>query len=61
MPFLVALVLAILILGLLVWAVQRFLPFDPIFKNLACFVLVLLFCLWLAGAVGWMPGMRFRY
>jgi len=49
---LIALILGLIVLGLAIWGVQRFLPFDAMIKNLICFLLVAIACIWMLGALG---------
>lgn len=43
MPLLLAILVAVLILGLAIYAVQNYLPAAPIFKNGVCLLLVVIF------------------
>ncbi len=53
MSFLVTLIFVLVIAGLLIWAVQAFLPMVPaMFRNLICFVIVILAVLWLWNGFG---------
>jgi cation transporter-like permease len=44
---LISLLIALLILGIIAWVVQNFLPLDPPFKQLILFILVIIFVIWL--------------
>jgi hypothetical protein len=44
---LISVLLALLLLGLVAWVVQNFLPLDPPFKQLIMFVMVILFGIWI--------------
>ena len=46
---LIALLIMIVVVGLLIWAVQSFLPLSPTLKNLVCFLLVVIAVVWLLG------------
>lgn len=39
---LVVALLVLLVVAVLIWAIQRYLPFDATLKNIACFVIVVL-------------------
>lgn len=40
MELLIICLVILCVVGALVWAVQRYLPFEPVFKNLICFILI---------------------
>lgn len=60
MPLLLAVLVAVLILGLAIYAVQNYLPATPIFKNAVCFLLVCVFIVWLLSGVGWLPESKWH-
>jgi hypothetical protein len=47
LPILISLLIGLLLLGLVAWVVQHFLPLDPAFKQIILFVLVIIFVIWL--------------
>ncbi len=47
LSLLVSLLVALLLLGVIAWVVQNFLPLDAPFKQLIMFVLVIIFVIWL--------------
>lgn len=59
MPLL-TLVVVLLVLAVLVWAIQTYLPGDQVLKNLACLVLIVIGLLYVLSAFlgGPMPALR---
>ena len=51
MPIITVLIV-IIIVGVLLYLVTRFLPMDPVIKNILYFVVVLVLVLWLLQAFG---------
>jgi len=48
----IGLIIVLIVVGLLIFAVQNYLPVPPMFKNLISFCLVLIAVLWLLGDLG---------
>lgn len=55
---LIELVVVILVLAVLVWAIQTYLPGDATLKNLACFIIVVIAVLYVLSA--FVPALRLR-
>jgi len=55
---LVEIIVAIVILGLVIWAVDTFLPLDPRFKTLIYVVAVIFVIVWILQGMGWIGSMR---
>jgi hypothetical protein len=47
LSILISLLIGLLLLGIVAWVVQTFLPLDAPFKQLILFVLVIIFVIWL--------------
>jgi len=57
---LVQLLVVIIVLGLVFWLVQTFLPIPQPFKNAVLGILVIVVIVWLLSAVGLWHGTRLR-
>jgi hypothetical protein len=53
---LIQLIVVIVVMGLIFWAVQAFLPIPAPFKNIVLLILVLITCAWLLSAFGLCSG-----
>lgn len=49
---LIQLLVLVIVMGLVFWLVQAFLPIPQPFKNIALAILVVIVCVWLLSAVG---------
>jgi len=57
------LILVIVLVGVLLWAINRFIPMDATIKNILYFVVVLVLILWLLqafGVLGTLGSVRIR-
>lgn len=53
MTLILVAIFGLIILSLVIWGVQAFLPFPPVPKNLLCFLAILLYVIWLVDHMGW--------
>lgn len=51
-------IVAIVILGLIVWVVNAFLPIDARFKNLIVIIAVAFVAIWFLQGMGWLGSLR---
>lgn len=59
----ITLIIVIVLVGFLLWAVGRFIPMDPVVKNILYFIVVLVLVLWLLqvfGVLGSLGSARVR-
>ena len=52
MSTLITIIIVLVILGLIVWAADRYLPIPQPFKNAAIFILILIACLYMLRLAG---------
>lgn len=55
---LITLVVVLLVLAVLCWAIQHYLPGDATLKGVACFVVVVIGLLYVLSAFGVGPALR---
>lgn len=48
----ISLIIVLIVIGLVMWAVNAYLPIAQPIKNVVMLLLVLAACLWLLGSVG---------
>lgn len=53
---LLQLIVLIVVVGVVLYVVNAYVPMAPPWKNILNVVVVLVFCLWLLSAVGLLPG-----
>lgn len=58
MSTLISAIIVLCIIGILLWAVNRFLPIGPVIKNIIYFIVVLGVCLWLLSLFGVISGLK---
>lgn len=54
---LISLILTLVIVGVILWAVNTYIPMDPKIRNILNIAVVILVCLWLLGALGLLSGL----
>ena len=53
---LITLIVVLIVVGLVVYLVQNYLPIDPKFKQLIIAIIIVILIVWLLQAVGLLPG-----
>jgi hypothetical protein len=57
---LIQLIVLLIVIGVLLWAVNTYLPIDPPIKAIINVVVLIAVCLWLLAAFGLLPGTTIR-
>ena len=57
---LVSIIVTLIIVGLLLWLVNNYIPMDGKIKNILNIVVVILVVIWLLQGVGLLGGLRIR-
>jgi hypothetical protein len=60
---LITIIVVIVIVGFLLWAINRFIPMDAVVKNILYFVIILVLVLWILqvfGVLGSLGAVRVR-
>jgi hypothetical protein len=57
---LITIIVVLIVVGLLVWVVDRYLPVAQPFKGLVIVLIVLLLVIWLLSGIGVLPHWRVR-
>lgn len=60
---LITLIIVIVVVGVLLWLVETYIPMNPTLKKILYFVVILVLCLWLLqafGVIGAVNSVRIR-
>lgn len=60
MVTLLSIIVVLLVGGILIWAIQKYLPIDPVIKNIVCFIVVLIGVVYVLQIFGVLGGLRIR-
>lgn len=55
---LISLVVVLIVIGVLLWLVQTYIPMDPMIKRIITIVVIIAVCIWLLGVFGLLPDLN---
>ncbi len=55
---LISLIVVLIVIGVLLWLVNTYIPMDPKIKTILNIVVVIVVCLWLLSLVGVLPDLN---
>lgn len=55
---LVEVIIALVVLGIIIWAVNTYLPVDPRIKSLITMVAIAFVVIWFLQSMGWIPSLK---
>lgn len=53
---LISLIVVLIVVGILLWAVEAYLPMDATLKRILVFIVIVAVCLWLLSVFGILPN-----